>query len=193
MPAKEKTRCEWPRKTEIETLYHDTEWGVPLHDDQKHFEFIVLDGAQAGLSWRTVLLKRERYREVFDQFDPEKVARYTQRRIEKLLQDPGIIRNRQKVESAVKNAKAFLKVQEEFGTFDAYIWRFNDGKTVQNRWKSMKEIPATSPLSDAVSKDMKQRGFGFVGSTITYAYLQAAGLVNDHVVSCFRHREVRRL
>lgn len=183
-------RCPWPTN-DLAIHYHDEEWGVPLHDDRTFFEFIVLDGAQAGLSWDTILRKRERYRRVFDNFQPEKVARYTQKRIEKLLQDPGIVRNRLKVESAVTNARAFLKVQDEFGSFDAYVWRFVDGKPILNRWKTIKDVPARTPLSDALSKDLKQRGFSFVGSTICYAFMQAAGLVNDHLVTCFRHKQLR--
>lgn len=186
-----KKRCEWAG-SEILARYHDEEWGVPLHDDRKHFEFIVLDGAQAGLSWETVLKKRENYRAAFDGFDPELVSKYGKRKIEQLLKNPGIIRNRLKVESAVKNAKAFLQVQEEFGTFDAYIWRFVDGETIRNRFRSLKDIPAKSAESDAMSKDLKSRGFNFVGSTICYAYMQAAGMVNDHVTSCFRYKEVKK-
>jgi DNA-3-methyladenine glycosylase I len=184
-------RCDWcldhPRMTE----YHDTEWGVPLHDDRKLFEFLVLDAAQAGLSWRTVLLKRENYRKAFDNFDAEKVARYTDKRLAKFLLDPGIVRNRLKVRSAVINARAFLQVRDEFGSFDGYIWQFVGGKPLVNRLQSLKQIPATSKESDAMSKDMKQRGFTFCGSTICYAFMQAAGLVNDHLVTCFRHREVQ--
>ena len=172
--------------------YHDTEWGVPVHDDRKLFEFLVLDAAQAGLSWQTVLLKRENYRKAFENFDAEKVARYTEKRIQKLLTNPGIIRNRLKVRSAVQNARAFLKVQEEFGTFDRYIWQFVGGKPRVTGIRSLKEIVATSKESDAMSKDMKGRGFNFVGSTICYAFMQAAGLVNDHTVTCFRHHEVQR-
>jgi DNA-3-methyladenine glycosylase I len=171
--------------------YHDREWGVPVHDDRKHFEFLILEGAQAGLSWSTVLKKREAYRKAFDHFDPVKVARFTAARIEKLLQDPGIIRNRLKIYSAVRNAKAFLKVQKEFGSFDTYCWRFVDGKPKVNKLTSMQQIPATSPESDAFSKDLKQRGFNFVGSTIIYAHIQAIGMVNDHLVDCFRYRELR--
>lgn len=184
-------RCAWP-KIDLAIQYHDDEWGVPLHDDQKLFEFIILDGAQAGLSWDTILKKRESYRKAFDKFDPEKVARYTQKRQEKLLANPGIIRNKLKVASAIKNAKAFLKTQEEFGTFDAYIWQFTDGTTKVNKWRGTKQIPATSPESDAMSKDMKSRGFNFVGTTICYAFMQAAGMVNDHLVTCFRYEEVGR-
>jgi len=171
--------------------YHDTEWGVPLHDDRKHFEFIILDGAQAGLSWQTILLRREGYRRAFDGFDAAKVARFTEKRVVKLLRDPGIIRNRLKVRSAITNARQFLKVREEFGTFDRYIWQFVSGTPRINRFKAG-EIPAMSKESDAMSKDMRARGFTFVGSTICYAYMQAAGMVNDHVTDCFRHREVQR-
>ncbi len=189
----EKVRCEWCISNPIAVVYHDEEWGVPLHDDRMFFEFIVLDGAQAGLSWNTILNKRQRYREVFDNFDVQKVARYTSKRMEKLLLDPGIVRNRQKVASAVVNAKAFIGVQKEFGSFDEYIWRFVDGRPVQNSWRSTREVPATSSLSDTISKDLKQRGFSFVGSTIIYAFLQAAGLVNDHLVDCHRYTAIRAL
>lgn len=168
--------------------YHDTEWGVPVFDDRIQFEFLILEGAQAGLSWSTILNKRAGYRKAFADFDPQKVARFTSKRIEKLLRDPSIVRNRLKVESTVTNARAFLAVQEEFGSFSDYIWRFVDGKPVQNRWRNDGEIPATSPASDALSKDLKQRGFRFVGSTIVYAHMQATGLVNDHLVDCFRYR-----
>jgi DNA-3-methyladenine glycosylase I len=185
------TRCDWSLGHPLMIEYHDTEWGVPVHDDRKLFEFLVLDAAQAGLSWRTVLLKRENYRQAFDNFDAEKVARYTEKRAEKLLTNPGIIRNRLKVNSAVTNARALLKVREEFDSFDCYIWQFVGGKPRTNHFKSMKQIPATSKESDAMSKDMKQRGFTFCGSTICYAFMQAAGLVNDHIVTCFRHREVQ--
>lgn len=170
--------------------YHDREWGEPLHDDVRHFEFIVLEGAQAGLSWRTVLHKRARYREVFDGFDPARVAKYGQRKVKALLEDAGIIRNRLKVASAIRNAKAFLAVQEEFGSFDDYIWRFVDGEPMVNRWRSLGEIPARTAESDAMSKDLKKRGFNFVGSTICYAYMQAIGMVNDHETSCFRHQQL---
>ncbi len=173
--------------------YHDQEWGVPVHDDRKHFEFLVLEGAQAGLSWSIVLRKREGYRQAFSQFEPEKVGRYTEKRIQKLALNPAIIRNRMKIESAVLNARAFLAIQEEFGSFDAYCWRFVDGRPKLNRWKAMRQIPATSPESDAFSKDLKHRGFRFVGSTIVYAHMQAVGMVNDHLVDCFRYRELRRL
>ena len=172
------------------TRYHDSEWGVPAHDDRKLFEFLVLDAAQAGLSWQTILLKRENYRAAFDGFDAEKIARYTPARVAKLLANPGIVRNRLKVQSAVTNARAFLRVRDELSSFDRYIWQFVDGATRVNEFKTQKQIPATSKESDAMSKDMKKRGFTFVGSTICYAFMQAAGLVNDHLVDCFRHREV---
>ena len=171
--------------------YHDREWGVATHEDRKHFEFLVLEAAQAGLSWAIVLNKREGYRRAFSQFDPAKVARFDQRTIDRLTLDPGIVRNRLKITAAVKNARQFLQVQEEFGSFDRYCWQFVGGRPKVNRWKSMSEIPATTPESDAFSKDLKQRGFSFVGSTVIYAHMQAVGMVNDHVVSCFRHRELR--
>jgi DNA-3-methyladenine glycosylase I len=184
-------RCHWA-KNALNIPYHDEEWGVPLHDDQKLFEFIVLEGAQAGLSWDTVLKKRARYREVFDRFDPEKVARYDKKKVQSLLADPGIIRNRMKIEAAIGNARAFLTVQEEFGTFDAYIWRFVGGRPKQNAWKTHKQIPALTPASDVISKDLKKRGFRFVGSTICYAHMQATGMVNDHGVGCFRYAKLCR-
>jgi len=173
------------------TAYHDTEWGVSIHDDRKHFEFLVLDAFQAGLSWRTILHRREGFRKAFADFDPEKVARFTPARVEKLLLDPGIIRNRLKIGAMVKNAGAFLEIQREFGSFDTYIWKFTDGGMLINRWTTLKQIPAFTPESDAMSRDLKQRGFSFAGSTICYAYMQAAGMVNDHLLTCFRHREVR--
>ena len=187
---KQTTRCSWAT-TELYHRYHDTEWGVPLHDDQQLFEFLILEGMQAGLSWLTILNKRENYRAAFDGFDPEKIARYSTKKIEKLLLNPGIVRNRLKVNAAVTNAKSFLKVQEGFGSFDAYIWRFVDGSPIQNRWKSHSDIPASTRESDALSKDLKQRGFKFVGSTICYAHMQATGMVNDHITTCFRHKEVQ--
>ena len=173
--------------------YHDEEWGVPVHDDERLFEFLILEGAQAGLSWSTILRKRDAYRRAFDGFDPRKVARYDKRKIAALLADAGIVRNRAKIESAIKNATAFLDVQEEFGSFDAYQWRFVDGRPIQNRRRAVSDIPARTGQSDAMSKDLKSRGFTFVGSTIIYAHMQAVGMVNDHVVDCFRHREVARL
>jgi DNA-3-methyladenine glycosylase I len=186
-----KDRCPWPGDLPLMIEYHDTEWGTPLHDDRKHFEFIILDGAQAGLSWRTVLLKRENYRKAFEDFDPVKVARFSDRRIAKLLENPGIIRNRLKIQSAVTNAQRFLDVQEEFGSFDRFIWRFVDDRPRINRFKQVSEVPAKTPQSDAMSKELIVRGFKFVGSTICYAYMQAAGMVNDHLVTCFRHAELR--
>ena len=186
-------RCGWVKPDDdLMREYHDHEWGVPVHDDRKHFEFLILEGAQAGLSWSTILKRREGYRRAFSEFDPEKVARYTDKRIEKLLLDESIIRNRLKVEAAVKNARAFLQVQDEFASFDAYCWRFVDGRPRLNRWKTMKQIPATSAESDAWSKDLKRRGFSFVGSTIMYAHMQAVGMVNDHLIDCFRYSEVQR-
>jgi DNA-3-methyladenine glycosylase I len=170
--------------------YHDREWGVPVRDDRKHFEFLVLEAAQAGLSWAIVLNKREGYRRAFSQFDPVKVARYTRQRVEKLVAEPAIIRNRMKIEAAVRNARAFLAVQDEFGSFNTYCWRFVDGRPRRNRWKTTSEIPVTSPQSDAFSRDLKGRGFSFVGSTVIYAHMQAVGMVNDHLVGCFRHRAV---
>jgi DNA-3-methyladenine glycosylase I len=187
--SKAVTRCEWAEGVSLAYIeYHDKEWGVPVRDDRVQFEFLLLEGAQAGLSWSTILNKRDGYRNAFADFDPQKVARFTEKRIEKLLQDPGIVRNRLKVRSAVGNAKAFLAVQKEFGSFSEYIWGFVDGKPIQNRFREDADFPATSAESDALSKDLKQRGFKFVGSTIMYAHMQATGLVNDHVVGCFRHK-----
>jgi DNA-3-methyladenine glycosylase I len=187
-------RCEWVTGADQLMIdYHDREWGVPVHDDRKHFEFLVLEGAQAGLSWSTILKRREGYRHAFANFDPDKVARFTEGRIEELLQDSAIIRNRQKIAAAVRNAIHFLEIQEEFGSFDAYAWQFVDGRPIRNRRKTSKDVPATSPQSDAFSKDLKARGFGFVGSTIIYAHMQAVGMVNDHLVDCFRYSEVQRL
>jgi DNA-3-methyladenine glycosylase I len=186
-------RCSWVSVDDPLMLqYHDLEWGVPVHDDRKHFEFLVLEGAQAGLSWSIVLKKREGYRRAFDGFDPEKVARFSIRRIEMLALNSEIIRNRMKIEAAVRNAWAFLKIQKEFGSFDSYCWRFVDGQPKLNRWKIMRQIPATSVESDAFSKDLKRRGFSFVGSTVVYAHMQAVGMVNDHLVDCFRYREIRQ-
>lgn len=179
-------RCGWA-KNELSIAYHDAEWGVPVHDDQRFFEFLILEGAQAGLSWDTILKKREAYRKAFDEFDPVKVARYRDARVAKLLGNEGIVRNKLKVASAVSNAQAFLQVQKEFGSFDAYIWRFVGGSPKQNGFTSLNELPARTAESDAMSKDLQKRGFRFVGSTICYAFMQATGLVNDHVVSCFRH------
>lgn len=188
-----RSRCGWCGDDELYVRYHDTEWGVPLKDDRALFEFLVLEGAQAGLAWITVLRKREGYRAAFDGFDPGKVARYSDAKVQRLLEDPRIIRNRLKVQSARRNAQAFLAVQEEWGSFSDYIWNFVDGRPVQNRWRSLAEIPASTPLSDTISKDLKKRGFNFVGTTIVYAHMQATGMVNDHVVTCFRHEECRLL
>ena len=187
--AKKLKRCSWAGDSSIDYIrYHDEEWGVPVWDDQTQFEFLILEGAQAGLSWSTILNKREGYRKNFADFDPARVARFTQKRIDKILQDPGIVRNKLKVHSAVTNAKAFLKVQKEFGSFCNYIWDFVGGAPIQNKRKKMSDVPATSPESDALSKDLKKRGFKFVGSTIIYAHMQATGMVNDHVTSCFRYK-----
>ena len=180
-------RCEWAR-TPLSIAYHDDEWGVPVHDDRVLFEFLTLEGAQAGLSWETILRKREAYREAFAGFDPARVARFTPGRIERLLQNPGIVRNRLKIVSTVNNAKAFLRVQREFGSFDAYVWQFVGGSPRVNRWRTLRELPARTPESDALSRDLLRRGFKFVGSTICYAYMQACGLVNDHTSDCFRRK-----
>ena len=186
----EKGRCEWCGTDPLYVKYHDEEWGVPVHDDRKLFEFLILEGAQAGLSWITILKKRENYIKAFDNFDPLKVSRYSEKKIEKLLQNPGIVRNKLKINSAVGNAKAFLKIQKEYGSFDKYIWSFVGGKPIINKWKSLKEIPVTTKESDAMSTDLKKRGFKFVGSTICYAFMQAVGMVNDHTKKCFRYREL---
>ncbi|TIH15624.1 DNA-3-methyladenine glycosylase I [Marinifilum sp. JC120] len=183
------SRCQWA-KHDLEIAYHDTEWGVPLHDDRRHFEFLVLEGAQAGLSWLTVLKKRENYRKAFADFNPEIVARFTEDNIERLRQNEGIIRNKLKINSAVRNARSFLDIQKKFGSFDNYIWQFTDGCTIQNNWKSPEEVPAKTKEAEAMSKDLKKRGFNFVGPTICYAYMQATGMVNDHLVSCFRHKDL---
>ena len=185
------TRCDWSLGVDpAYEEYHDTEWGVPVRDDRTHFEFLVLEGAQAGLSWWTILRKREGYRRAFAGFDPEKVARFTSRTLDKLMRDESIVRNRQKIESAVTNARAFLKIQEQRGSFDAYVWEFVGGAPIVNQWRKHAEVPPTSRESDALSKDLKARGFKFVGSTIVYAHMQATGLVNDHLVGCFRYREI---
>jgi len=183
-------RCAWP-KTELDIAYHDQEWGVPVHDDRKLFEFLILEGAQAGLSWSTILKKRENYRAAFDHFDAQKVAAYNEKKVAQLLADPGIVRNRLKVRAAVVNANAFLAVQKEFGSFDKYIWQFVGGKPRQNRLRSFKDIQARTAESDAMSRDLLKRGFKFVGSTICYAFMQAVGMVNDHTVDCFRHKQLR--
>ena len=179
--------CSWPSGDPLMISYHDNEWGIPVHDDNKWFEHIVLDGAQAGLSWKTILHRREGYRRAFAGFDPAIVAGYDEDKYRELLRDEGIIRNRLKITSAINNARAFLKVQQEFGSFDAFIWHFTNGEPVVNRWESLSQLPARTPLSDLISKDLKKRGFTFVGSTICYAFMQAAGIVNDHLVTCFRH------
>lgn len=179
-------RCAWAA-AEPSIAYHDAEWGVPVHDDRRLFEFLILEGAQAGLSWETILRKREHYRKVFDRFDPVKVAGYNRRKLDSLLGDAGIVRNRLKLESAIGNARAFLAVQEEFTSFDRYLWRFTDGEPLLNRWRRIEDVPATTPQSDALSRDLKSRGFRFVGSTICYAFMQAVGMVNDHTTDCFRH------
>jgi len=184
-------RCTWAETSPLMMAYHDTEWGVPLHDDRRLFEALVLDGAQAGLSWETILKKRENYRRAFHDFDPVRVARYTQRDIKRLLADAGIVRNRLKIESAIKNAQAFLRVRDEYGTFDVYLWQFVKGRTIKNRFKSDEDIPAKTKESEAMSKDLKKRGFSFVGPTICYALMQATGMVNDHLVDCFRYKELQ--
>ncbi|MDX1585377.1 MAG: DNA-3-methyladenine glycosylase I [Balneolaceae bacterium] len=186
-----KNRCDWCLNTfDAYVEYHDKEWGVPVHDDRTQFEFLILEGAQAGLSWSTILKKREGYRQAFAAFDVEKVARFDEKKIQALLEDPGIVRNRLKVRSAVTNAQKFIEIQEEFGSFDRYIWSFVDGKPVINHWESMSELPASTKTSDKLAEDLKKRGFKFVGSTIMYAHMQAVGMVNDHLVSCFRHKEL---
>lgn len=183
-------RCGWAGTDPLYCAYHDTEWGVPLHNDRTLFEFLVLEGAQAGLSWITILKKRENYRRIFDDFDAKRVARYDANKIESLLQDSGIVRNRLKIESTVINAQKFLEVQAEFGSFNAFIWQFVDGKPIQNCWRNLAEVPTSTRESDAMSKELKRRGFKFVGSTICYAHMQATGMVNDHVIGCFRHKEL---
>jgi DNA-3-methyladenine glycosylase I len=184
-------RCGWAGSDPLYVKYHDTEWGVPVHNDRKLFEFLLLEGAQAGLSWITILRKRENYREAFGRFDPEKIARYDKRAVQRLLHNEGIVRNRLKIEAAVQNARAFLRVREENGTFSAWVWRFVEGKPIQHARKSLKEIPAVTPESLAMSKELKKRGFNFVGPTICYAFMQATGMVNDHIIRCFRYNEIR--
>ena len=186
-----KNRCAWCGTDPLYMNYHDTEWGVPLHDDRKLFEVLSLGGAQAGLSWLTILRKRGSYRAAFEAFEPEKVAKYLDRDVRRLLADSGIVRNRLKIEATIKNAKGVLSIQEEFGSFDSFLWRYVDGLPRQNIWRLMTEVPASTPLSDTLSKELKRRGFRFVGSTICYAFMQAAGMINDHVVTCFRHDEVK--
>ncbi len=190
--TREKKRCEWCLKFEAYIKYHDEEWGVPVHDDKKHFEFLILEGAQAGLSWSTILKKREGYRRAFADFDPEKISRFTEKKLLKILKDESIVRNKLKVYSVVNNARRFLEIQKEFGTFDRYIWKFVGGKPIINKRKTLKEIPPTTPQSDELSKDLIKRGFKFTGSTVMYAHMQACGLVNDHLVSCHRYYEVQK-
>lgn len=185
-----KKRCEWAGSDPLYIEYHDKEWGVPEHDDRKLFELLILEGAQAGLSWRTVLKKRNNYKKAFDNFDPKKIAQYDSKKIEELLRNEGIIRNRLKVESTIRNAQSFLGVQKEFGSFNTYIWDFVNGTPIMNKWKSVHDIPSKTDISDSMSKDLKRRGFTFVGSTICYAFMQATGMVNDHVLSCFRYDNV---
>ena len=184
-------RCDWANRSELEQSYHDLEWGVEIHDDRTLFEFLVLEGAQAGLSWSTILKKRVAYRRAFDNFDARKISNYSEKTVSRLLANPEIIRNRLKINTAVTNARAFLKVQEEFGSFDCYIWQFVKGKPIRNAWQTMTDIPSSTPESEAMSKDLKKRGFKFVGPTICYAFMQAVGMVNDHVVDCFRYRELK--
>lgn len=186
-------RCGWTTNDPLYIAYHDQEWGVPVHNDRDLFEFLILEGAQAGLSWLTILKKRENYRKAFDYFDAEKIARYTDDHIHQLLANAGIVRNKRKIVAAIENAKAFLRVQDQFGSFDQYIWRFVDGSPIQNQWRSMSEVPVRTKESDQMSKDLQKRGFTFVGSTICYAYMQATGMVNDHTVDCFRHKEIKEL
>lgn len=187
---KMKNRCSWPGDDELMLKYHDKEWGRPCHDDRLHFEYLILDTFQAGLSWRTILHKRENFRRAFSNFNPKAVAKYDKKKLGSLMKDKGIIRNRLKIEAAVKNAKAFLAVQKEFGSFDRYIWQFTGRKTIDNRWKNLKYLRSTSKESDAMSRDLKKRGFAFVGSTVCHAYMQGVGIFNDHLVSCFRHKEI---
>ena len=188
-----RSRCDWCGSDPLYVAYHDDEWGVPVHDDRTWFEFLLLEGAQAGLAWITILRKREAYRRAYDGFDPETIARYDERKVAELLADAGIVRNRLKVAASVTNAQAFLRVRDELGSFDAYMWGFVDGRPIQNRWRTMTELPAVTPLAETISKDLKRRGFRFVGPTIVYAHMQATGMVNDHLVGCFRHAEVAAL
>ncbi len=184
------TRCYWAQHDEQEAHYHDTEWGTPVHDDKKHFEYLLLDGFQAGLSWRTILHKRKNFAKAFNNFDYKKIAKYKEDKVQALMQDTGIVRNQLKIRSSITNAISFMEIQKEFGSFDQYIWSFTKGKTIKNKWKKHSDIPASTAESDAMSKDLKKRGFKFVGSTICYAYMQAAGMVNDHITDCFRYKEV---
>lgn len=186
-------RCEWANSNPLETRYHDEEWGIPVHDDRMLFEMLILESAQAGLSWDTILKKREGYLEAFDDFEAKKIAKFTPKKIESLLNNPGIVRNKLKISAAIENAKRFLEIQKEYGSFDEYIWLFVDGKPINNKWKSISEIPSTSAESENMSKSLKKDGFKFVGPTTCYAYMQAVGMVNDHIVSCFRYKEVKKL
>jgi len=186
-----KNRCEWSGTDPLYLKYHDDEWGVPLHDDQDLFELLILEGAQAGLSWLTILKKRDNYRKAFHGFDPQKIAGYTATDVQRLLADPGIVRNRRKIESAIRNARGVLAIREEFGSFDSFLWRYVDYQPIQNAWRSLAEVPAKTTISDMISKDLKKRGFNFVGSTICYAFMQAVGMVNDHIVGCFRYEQVK--
>lgn len=183
-------RCPWCGEDELYVKYHDEEWGVPVHEDQKHFEFLVLESAQAGLSWITILRKRENYRKAYDHFDYVKVAQYNEEKVEELMKNPGIIRNRKKIEASINNAKRFIEIQKEFGSFDQYIWSFVNHQVIKNQWNAISEVPAKTDLSDRISKDLKKRGFKFLGSTIVYAHIQAIGLINDHLIDCFRYQEV---
>jgi DNA-3-methyladenine glycosylase I len=187
---KQTNTCDWPENNPLMIDYHDKEWGEPVHDDRKHFEFMILDAFQAGLSWAIIMNKREGFRKAFDHFDVEKIARYDEKKIQELLKDPGIIRNQLKIRATIHNAQKFIEIQQEFGSFNNYVWQFTGHKTIHNQWTSLKQIPATSPESDAMSNDLKKRGFKFVGSTICYAYMQAAGMVNDHLEVCFRYKEL---
>ncbi|MDT7040892.1 DNA-3-methyladenine glycosylase I [Candidatus Nitronereus thalassa] len=189
MSDRQATRCAWAKNERL-ILYHDTEWGIPLHDDRRLFEFLILEGAQAGLSWHTILQKREAFREAFDQFDPTRIAKYTNPKIQQLLKNAGIIRNRLKINSAISNAQAYLALRKEFGSFDEYIWQFVQKKPIKNRWKTHQDIPCSTKESDAMSKDLKRRGFSFVGTTICYAFMQATGMVNDHTIDCYRYKEL---
>lgn len=186
------TRCGWAGNEQIYIDYHDKEWGVPVHDDRKHFEFLVLESAQAGLSWITILKKRENYRKAFDNFDPERIVRYGKEKVEELLNNKGIVRNRRKIEAAINNAKVFIEIQKEFGSFDKYIWDFVGGKPIKNNWTTLEEVPAKTSRAEEISKDLKKRGFKFIGPTICYSYMQAIGLVNDHIVECFRYEDINK-
>jgi DNA-3-methyladenine glycosylase I len=186
-------RCPWAQNDPLYIAYHDKEWGMPLHDDQKLFEMLILEGMQAGLSWLTILKKRENFRRAFDNFNAKKIARYSERKIEKLLSNPGIIRNSLKIHAVIKNAKAYLKLKDELGSFDKYLWQFTEGKTIHNSWRTLKQVPASTKQSDLMAKDLKQRGFTFVGTTICYAHMQAIGMVNDHLINCFRYSEIKKM